>query len=408
MIENNRRNVLHVPFGENDLVKALGAKWDISTRHWYVPQGLDAEPFARWGGAPGPLSTDPRELFADVLRQAGLLLDGLPEMDGKLRRARVEGDKGQARGGAYLGHLDGVPAGFFQNFKTGEKRSWRFEGRTRPLGPAERQSLLHEVAEKQHQREVARCAIHAETMALLTGHFAAATPAPADHPYLLAKDIEPHGSLIDRAGPLLIPGGEKWPQRWSASGNLLIPIRTVDGELIGAQSIAPDGRKSLPRGGTLSGGVHLMGDQTSINECGVVIAEGYATAATIRELTGLAAAAAFSANNLEAAARACRHAWPDAPIAIAGDNDHQKERQHDARGRPKPNVGRIAAEQAAKAVGGVALIPSFSADDPGSDWNDVAGRGGKAEFLRQWTTQLTAANHPLQVAAESRRFPRIR
>ena len=408
MTINNRRNVLHVPFGENDLVKALGAKWDISTRHWYVPQGLDAQPFARWRGEPGPLSADPRELFADVLRQAGLLLDGLPEMDGKLRRARVEGDKGQARGGAYLGHLDGVPAGFIQNFKTGEKRSWRFESRTRPLGPAERQSLLHEVAEKQHQREVARRAIHAETMALLTGHLAAATPAPADHPYLLAKDIEPHGSLIDLAGPLLIPGGEKWPQRWSASGNLLIPIRTVDGELIGAQSIAPDGRKSLPRGGTLAGGVHLIGDQTSINEFGVVIAEGFATAATIHELTGLAVAAAFSANNLEAAARACRQVWPDAPIAIAGDNDHQKERQRDARGRPKPNAGRIAAEQAANAVDGVALIPSFSADDPGSDWNDVSAGGGKAEFLRQWTTQLTAANHPLHVAAQSSRLPRTR
>jgi hypothetical protein len=45
---------------------------------------------------------------------------------------------------------------------------------TRPLGPAERQSLLHDVAEKQHQREGARRTLHAETMALLTGHLAAA------------------------------------------------------------------------------------------------------------------------------------------------------------------------------------------------------------------------------------------
>lgn len=37
-----------VPFEEKDQVKALGAKWDQQRRSWFVPEGVDLEPFARW------------------------------------------------------------------------------------------------------------------------------------------------------------------------------------------------------------------------------------------------------------------------------------------------------------------------------------------------------------------------
>jgi exodeoxyribonuclease VII large subunit len=49
-------------FGDKDRVKALGARWDPSRRQWYVPEGRDLAPFARWvpdGGAAAPsTSTD--------------------------------------------------------------------------------------------------------------------------------------------------------------------------------------------------------------------------------------------------------------------------------------------------------------------------------------------------------------
>lgn len=39
---------LQVAFREKDQVKRLGARWDQEQRQWYVPAGLDLEPFARW------------------------------------------------------------------------------------------------------------------------------------------------------------------------------------------------------------------------------------------------------------------------------------------------------------------------------------------------------------------------
>lgn len=39
---------LKVPFAEKDEAKAMGARWDATTRCWYVPEGMDLAPFARW------------------------------------------------------------------------------------------------------------------------------------------------------------------------------------------------------------------------------------------------------------------------------------------------------------------------------------------------------------------------
>lgn len=39
---------LNVPYLEKDEAKRLGARWNNSTKRWYVPSGVDAAPFARW------------------------------------------------------------------------------------------------------------------------------------------------------------------------------------------------------------------------------------------------------------------------------------------------------------------------------------------------------------------------
>jgi putative DNA primase/helicase len=73
-----------------------------------------------------------------------------------------------------------------------------------------------------------------------------------------------------------------------------------------------------------------------------------------------------------AVAESYRAANPVLRILIAGDNDHQREREIGADGRPRDNVGRLKAEAAAQAVDGALLIPPFDAQQPGSDWNDLA------------------------------------
>ena len=39
---------LDVPFKEKDDAKALGARWDVQARKWYIPEGSELTPFHRW------------------------------------------------------------------------------------------------------------------------------------------------------------------------------------------------------------------------------------------------------------------------------------------------------------------------------------------------------------------------
>jgi len=48
--------LLKVPYAEKDEAKTLGARWNPTRKCWYVPDGKDSEPFARWivAGAAAP------------------------------------------------------------------------------------------------------------------------------------------------------------------------------------------------------------------------------------------------------------------------------------------------------------------------------------------------------------------
>lgn len=40
--------ILNVPYEEKEEAKALGARWDLARKTWYIPSGEDAMKFARW------------------------------------------------------------------------------------------------------------------------------------------------------------------------------------------------------------------------------------------------------------------------------------------------------------------------------------------------------------------------
>ena len=148
-------------------------------------------------------------------------------------------------------------------------------------------------------------------------------------------------------------------------------MRDIEGRLWGVQTIKPDGGKLFMSGGRVQGTFAAMGTLRPGEP--VIIAEGFATAATMREATGLTVLAAFDSGNLLEVARAVRGADPARLIIMAADNDHHLPR----RAVPLPNVGEAKATAAAAAVGGVVLMPGFTAADPGTDWNDYAAQHGK-------------------------------
>ena len=97
----------------------------------------------------------------------------------------------------------------------------------------------------------------------------------------------------------------------------------------------------------------------------VVIAEGYATAATLAEHGKVPTLAAYDSGNLLSVSTSIRERWPDKAIVIAGDDDHRIEN----------NPGREKAQAAAEAVAGIDIFPNFTAEQRAkglTDFNDLA------------------------------------
>jgi phage/plasmid primase-like uncharacterized protein len=362
------RTYLAVPYAEKDDAKQLGAKWDRSEKAWYVPAGMELEAFAPWMPAKGSVhiavDANPAEQFAEALRESGLHLDGAPQMDGQLHRVRAEGDRGAERSGAYSGHLDGRPAGFIQNHRTGLKQNWKASGQAAALDARDRAQMAAEAAQKRHDRAHEREQQAERVAQQVDAIWKAATPVKA-HPYLAYKGVQSHGLRQDEAG------------------RLLVPVQDADGRLWSVQKISTDGFKQFQEGGRVEGGHFVIGD---VRQPGpILIAEGYATAATLHEMTGMPAIVAFNAGNLLPVAKTYRALDPGRNIYVAGDDDWQRATELDGQGRPKTNVGRVKAEEAAAAIGGQAVFPAFAPGMHGTDWNDLAqmqGRPIAADMLR--------------------------
>ena len=374
------RVYLAVPYAEKDAAKALGARWNRTAKAWYVPPGADLAEFQRWmptaQAQTAAVAEDPRDAFAEALRAAGFELSGPPVMDGRLQRARVMGDTGAQRSGAYTGYLDGRPSGFIQNHKTGLKTTWT--AAQAPPAVVDRATMAAEAAEKRKQREAAL-----EQQYLIAGKNAEriwASAAPADaHPYLARKGVQAHGIRVATPATIaeadrLYPPEDGRPGHAYSAGDLLVPVCGQDGALWTLQAIREDGRKGFGKGGRLAGGSFTIGD---LDQAGLlVIAEGFATGATLHELTGQPVAVAFNAGNLGKVAEAYRARFPDRPLVIAGDNDHQAPRKLGPDGQPRKNVGAEKAREAAAAVQGFALLPAFDETSRGTDWNDLAQQQG--------------------------------
>ena len=218
------------------------------------------------------------------------------------------------------------------------KQNWKASGQAAALDARDRAQMAAEAAQKRHDRAHEREQQAERVAQQVDAIWTAATPVEA-HPYLADKGVQSHGLRQDEAG------------------RLLVPVQDADGRLWSVQKIGPDGFKQFQEGGRVEGGHFVIGD---VRQPGpLLIAEGYATAATLHEMTGMPAIVAFNAGNLLPVAQTYRALDPDRVIYIAGDDDRQRATELDAQGRPKVNVGRVKAEEAAAAIGGQAVFPEF-------------------------------------------------
>lgn len=371
-----QRHWLAVPYEEREQASARGAKWDRDAKCWYAPTGADLDQLTRWEPslsadyAP-PLGT--REEFADALRELGCRLVGEhPIMDGRAHRLSTRDDSRGQKAVFYKADLRG---GYALDHRTGEEVRWRPKGKA--LSSEERALARAIALKEQEERERERERGYEKTAKKLVASLERYSELTSPTPYLQSKGVAvEQGLYTDRAKRLTV-----------------VPAYDLNGKLWTVQYVQADGEKFFASDARQSGCCHPVGGWTAVAAAPVVIlAEGYATAATIAQVCGRPTLACFNAANIVTVAAAVRERYPHKSIIIAADDDRELERK---RGK---NPGMQFAQQAAEASRAHVVKPVFGpGEDTLTDFNDLAERStlGRAAVERQIEAAVTAVQDEL-------------
>ncbi|MEK7708176.1 MAG: DUF5710 domain-containing protein, partial [Pseudomonadota bacterium] len=396
--DDNARQYLIVPYRDKDLAKAASARWDKNARAWYVGPEADIQTLQRW--LPENVSTqqepaiDPQSEFADLLRAQGCLVDGHhPVMDGSKHRIKVEDDKSGEKSGFYVVYLDGHPAGYFKNNRTGIETRWKAKGYS--LTDEQKAELIAQATIKQQNRKAEQQALHIKVADAIQQLLTIAPVSDSEHPYLKDKHARPGDLRIipENADTLpadsIIKIGKNWQEvrllreeypdsLVFTAGDLLLAAQDIHGQIWSVQTIQAGGAKLFAAGSKKENNFHVAGNNSqgldaTINTVpSIVIAEGYATADTLSQALGYPVIAAFDSGNLPKVAQDLHNKYPHKPIIIAGDDDHHLE---STLGK---NPGKEKALEAASLVDGVAVFPVFAPSERDSkklnDFNDLANK----------------------------------
>lgn len=320
------------------------------------------------------------------LRAAGLLVDSLEI--GRLRRVKVEGSS-EKRGWYHLHEMrldngTDLIVGSFGVWQGASNNATKVELKKTELSAEQRDSLRKRLAEDKRRSELARKA-DAERAAAAASAAWRKCSEDGDSEYLHRKGVLGHGV------------------RFSPQGVMVVPMLDTGGKIHGLQLIrgkAAKPRKKLdkeywPAGLVKKAHFHLIGMPGPI----ILVAEGYATAASLFEATGLPVAVAFDANNLAPVAAALRARYKKAQILVCADDDAFST----------GNPGVTCASAAAMEVGGAFVVPLF-ADEPArrlafetngqkiSDFNDLHAAEGLHIVRVQVENRLTALGWRLAAA----------
>lgn len=283
----------------------------------------------------------PEDQLLDAIRAAGLEPPEHIYMDGKIHRFK-SGTKGQGKGGDkpgwYVIYGDGVPAGRFGCWRSGLEVTWKADiGRS--LTPAEEMAHARRMAEARAARDAELKRQYEVASDTVETIWSQAQAAHADHPYLQRKGIGVHGARV------------------TGDGRLVVPLYDADGTLSSLQYIGHDGGKLYHPGGQTGGKFWMVG--TMDDPGPLYVAEGFATAATIHEITRRPCAVAYSASNLPSVTEAMRSRFgATQEIVIVADHD-------------KSGTGQKYADQASAKYGATVIMPPIE----GMDANDYAQAG---------------------------------
>ncbi len=293
-----------------------------------------------WSPPPEKQIDPPEVQLLKAMLEAGLAEPKDPiEIDGKMHRfaSGTKGAKGYDKSGWYIAFPDGIPSGRFGCWRLGIDHVWRADVGRR-LTAAEEMANVRRVAEAKAARDAALERQHEVAAQTVDTIWTSAQAASPDHPYLKRKGIGVHGARV------------------TGDGRLVVPLYDQDGTLSTLQYIDHDGGKLYHPGGQTGGKFWMVG---AMDEPGALfVAEGFATAATIHEVSGRPVVVAYSASNLVPVTGILREIHgASQDIVIAADNDAS-------------GVGQRYAEQACAKHGARMVMPPELGDA-----NDYAQAG---------------------------------
>lgn len=378
---------LAVPFTEKHLAREAGAKWDKDAKAWYAPPGVDQTALAKWVPKQDlgqSKALDPLEEFAKAIRAAGLEITDkqgkplpFPEMDGELHRVPLANGKKGNRDGAYVGYLDGRPAGIIHNWSTGERQNWKLEGPE--MSAEERARLAAQAAVNKQLRAEKLAGEHDAAASKAKARWNRATElAPGEQtPYLARKQVEGYG--LRREG-----------------SDTLVPVRDIDGKLWAVQTVFPEKKELVPGTEPLDkvftkeskkeGHFHMIGEVRPGEP--IITVEGYATGASVHMATGYAVAVSFDSGNLEPVVGALKERYPTNPHFVGADDDRFAKP-----GRQHVNAGLTKAIEAASKHDVGVIVPAFAEASRGTDFNDMhveQGIGAVTAVVDQAISQTMA------------------
>lgn len=351
----------------------------------------------------------------DQLRAAGLIVERLEVGSTRPVRCHVEGDR--EKRGWYILHEFCTSAGellivgSFGVWRGNENQAQKVELRKSEISDEQRKALKAKLAEDlrranaARKRENERAADRAATM-----WSRLATDGDSD--YLDAKRVQGFGL------------------RYTPNGTAVVPLLDTAGRIHGLQFLRSaaaatkakrHAKEFWPAGLAKKGHFHLVGSPSWI----VLVAEGYATAATLHMATGHPVAVAYDAGNLLPVAQELRKRYPQTKVLLCADDDVYGKCRHDAcRARlvlpthpthcpacgqehGYTNAGVSSASAAALTINGAWAAPQFANPDANAatylergikptDYNDLY----LAEGLHVVRVQIEAKLSTLKWAAQ--------
>ena len=283
-----------------------------------------------------PQLKTPEQQLNDAIASAGLDTPNHIIFDGELHRFSSNGKAGD-KSGWYVAFGGDIYAAAFGCWRRDLLSNWRMDmGRSFTM--LEEMAYKTKMQAAKLKRDAELHDKHESAKETAKELLISSSEASNNHPYLIKKGIQSHGARI------------------SPDGRLMIPM-ALDGhdDIVSLQYIGTS--KHFLSGGAVKGAWWHIGKLQG-GASKVFIAEGFATAATIYEQTGIPCAIAFSAGNIKSTAISLRDlVGMSCSITICADRDES-------------GIGEKSANEAAITIGAKVIVSPAS-----SDFNDAVKEG---------------------------------